>query len=86
MPPTTHRRKITQKELKAPDEFTTLIDSARDFLVNNLTQVMISAGIVVAVAASTVALVRARRKPRRPELGAVSDEWIAEHRAELPHQ
>ncbi len=54
MPPTTHRRKITQKELKAPDEFTTLIDSARDFLVNNLTQVMISAGIVVAVAAIVV--------------------------------
>ena len=54
MPPTTHRRKITQKELKAPDEFTTLIDSARDFLVNNLTQVLVSAGIVVAVAAIVV--------------------------------
>jgi predicted negative regulator of RcsB-dependent stress response len=54
MPPTTHRRKITQKELKAPDEFTTLIDSARDFLVNNLTQVLVSAGIVVAVAVIVV--------------------------------
>ena len=54
MPPTTHRRKITQKELKAPDEFTTLIDSARDFLVNNLTQVLVSAGIVVAIAAIVV--------------------------------
>jgi len=30
MPPTTHRRKITQKELKAPDEFTTFVDNARD--------------------------------------------------------
>ena len=36
MPPTTHRRKITQKELKAPDEFTTLVENARDFLVDNL--------------------------------------------------
>jgi hypothetical protein len=43
-------------------------------------------GIVVAVTASAVALLRARRKPRPPELGAVSDEWIAQHRAELPHQ
>jgi predicted negative regulator of RcsB-dependent stress response len=49
MPPTTHRRKITQKELRAPDEFTTLIDSARDFFVNNLTQVIVSAAVVVAV-------------------------------------
>src|SRR5713226_10754299 len=54
MPRTTHRRKITQKELKAPDEFATLVDSARDFLVNNLTQVLISAGIVVAIAAIVV--------------------------------
>src|SRR5229473_2928446 len=54
MPPTTHRRKITQKELKAPDEFTTLVDSARDFLVGNLTQVLVSAGIVVAIAAIVV--------------------------------
>jgi predicted negative regulator of RcsB-dependent stress response len=54
MPPTTHRRKITQKELKAPDEFTTLVDSARDFLVSNLTQVLVSAGIVVAVAVIVV--------------------------------
>ncbi len=48
MPPTTHRRKITQKELKAPDEFTTLVDSAREFLVSNLNQVLISAGVVAA--------------------------------------
>ncbi len=49
MPPTTHRRKLTQKELRAPDEFTTLIDNARDFFVNNLTQVIVSAAVVVAV-------------------------------------
>jgi predicted negative regulator of RcsB-dependent stress response len=54
MPPTIHRRKITQKELRAPDEFTTLIDSARDFLFNNLTQVIVSAGVVVAVGAIVI--------------------------------
>src|SRR5271155_1517512 len=54
MPPTTHRRKITQKELKAPDEFTTLIDSAREFLIGNLTQVLISSGVVVALAAIVI--------------------------------
>ena len=54
MPPTTQRRKITQKELRAPDEFTTLVDSARDFLINNLTQVLVSAGLVVAIAAIVV--------------------------------
>jgi len=54
MPPTTHRRKVTQKELRAPDEFTTLIDSARDFFVNNLTQVIVSAAVVVAVGAIVI--------------------------------
>src|ERR1035437_4136951 len=54
MPPPTHRRKITQKELKAPDELTTLVDSARDFLANNLTQVLISTAAVVIVGAIAV--------------------------------
>ncbi len=54
MPPTTHRRKITQKELRAPDEFTTFVDSARDFFFNNLTQVIVSAGVVVAVGAIVI--------------------------------
>ncbi len=54
MPPTTHRRKITQKELKAPDELTTLVDSARDFLFGNLTQVLISTAVVVAVGAIAI--------------------------------
>ncbi len=54
MPPTTHRRKITQKELKAPDEFTTFVDSARDFLVNNLTQVLVSTAVVVAAGAIVI--------------------------------
>jgi len=54
MPPTTHRRKITQKELRAPDDFTTLVDSAREFLVGNLTQVLISAAVVVAAGAIAI--------------------------------
>ena len=54
MPPTTHRRKLTQKELRAPDEFTTLIDNARDFFFDNLTQVIVSAGVVVAVGAIVI--------------------------------
>jgi predicted negative regulator of RcsB-dependent stress response len=54
MPPTTHRRKVTQKELRAPDEFTTFIDNARDFFVNNLTQMLVSAVVVVAVGAIVI--------------------------------
>ena len=54
MPPTTHRRKLTQKELRAPDEFTTFVDNARDFFVNNLTQVIVSAAVVVAVGAIVI--------------------------------
>jgi predicted negative regulator of RcsB-dependent stress response len=54
MPPTTHRRKLTQKELKAPDEFTTFVDSARDFFVNNLTQVIVSAAVVVVIGAVVI--------------------------------
>ena len=54
MPPTTHRRKLTQKQLKGPDEFTTLVDSARDFLVNNLTQVLASAAVVVVAGAIVI--------------------------------
>jgi predicted negative regulator of RcsB-dependent stress response len=54
MPPSTRRRKITQKELRAPDELTTLVDSARDFLVNNLTQVIVSTAVVLVVGAIVV--------------------------------
>lgn len=49
MPPTTHRPKINRKELKQPDELTTLFDSAQKFFFANLRQVFISAGVVVAV-------------------------------------
>jgi len=54
MPPTTHRRKLTQKELRAPDEFTTFVDNARDFFVNNLTQVLISTAVVVVAGAIVI--------------------------------
>ncbi len=54
MPPTTHRRKLSQKELRAPDEFTTFIDNARDFFVNNLTQVIVSTVVVVVVGAIVI--------------------------------
>jgi predicted negative regulator of RcsB-dependent stress response len=54
MPPTTHRRKISQKELKAPDEFTTLVESARDFFINNLTQVIVSSVVVVIAGAIVI--------------------------------
>jgi predicted negative regulator of RcsB-dependent stress response len=56
MPPTTHRRKITQKELKQPDEFTTLFESAQNFILGNLTQVFVSAGIVLAIGAIVIAV------------------------------
>jgi predicted negative regulator of RcsB-dependent stress response len=54
MPPTTHRRKLSQKELRAPDEFTTFVDNAREFLMNNLTQVLISTGLVVIAGAIAI--------------------------------
>ena len=40
--------------------------------------------MVVAVASGAVAFVRGRRRPNHPEVGAVSDEWIAQHRPEPP--
>ena len=48
MPPS--RYKISRKELKQPDEFRTIVESAQDFLLGNLRQVIVSA-IVVLVAA-----------------------------------
>ncbi len=54
MPPT--HRKLRRKELKQPDEFLTLFDQARDFFVENLRQVLISAGIVLGVAAIAIAV------------------------------
>jgi predicted negative regulator of RcsB-dependent stress response len=50
--PTTHRRyKITRKELKQPDEFTSFIETAQEFFVTNLRQMIISAVVVISAAA-----------------------------------
>lgn len=52
----THRQKhITRKELKRPDEFMTFVESVRDFVLANLNQVLISAGIVAAAAIIAIA-------------------------------
>jgi hypothetical protein len=40
--------------------------------------------VIVAAAVGAFALTRRRSKPNRLDVGAVSDEWIAQHRAELP--
>jgi tetratricopeptide (TPR) repeat protein len=48
--PSTHHR-ITRKELKQPDEFVSIVESAQEFFLSNLRQVVISGVIVLAVAA-----------------------------------
>jgi len=49
--PSTHRHyKISRKDLKRPDEFQTFVESAQEFLLTNLRQLIISAVLVVAVA------------------------------------
>jgi hypothetical protein len=40
--------------------------------------------VVVAVAAGATALARKRARLNRPQVSAVSDEWIAQHRADSP--
>ncbi len=52
----THRKRLSQKELRAPDEFQTFVDSAREFLSSNLQQVLVSAGIVLAAGALAVGI------------------------------
>lgn len=50
MPSSTHR-KLTRKELKQPDEFESLLDDIGAFFVNNLQQILIASGIILAVGA-----------------------------------
>jgi predicted negative regulator of RcsB-dependent stress response len=50
MPSSTHR-KLTRKELKQPDEFETLLDDIGAFFVDNLQQILIATGIILAVGA-----------------------------------
>lgn len=54
MAPTTHRKKLTQKELRAPDDFTAFVESAQQFFLDNLRQVLISTGVVVLVGAIVI--------------------------------
>src|SRR5438309_6890153 len=54
-PRSTHHKKLTRKQLKQPDEFLTFIDDAREFLTQNLNQVLISAGVVAAAIAIVTA-------------------------------
>ena len=50
--PSTHRHyKITRKELKQPDEFTSFIEQAQEFFVANLRRMIISAAVVLVAAA-----------------------------------
>jgi tetratricopeptide (TPR) repeat protein len=51
---TSHR--ISRKELKQPDEFQTFISNAQEFLLKNMTQVMVSASIVLAAGALAVGI------------------------------
>jgi tetratricopeptide (TPR) repeat protein len=50
MPSTPRHYKISRKELKGPDEFQTFIESAQEFFLANLRQLVISVVVVVAVA------------------------------------
>ena len=56
MPPTTHRKKLSQKELRAPDDFTAFVESAQQFFLNNLRQVLISTGVVALIGAIVIGL------------------------------
>ena len=53
---TTRTHKITRKELKQPDEFQTFVTNAQEFLRTNLTQVIVSAAIVLALGALAVGI------------------------------
>ena len=49
--PSTHRHyKISRKDLKRPDEFQSFVESAQEFLLANLRQLIISAVVVLAAA------------------------------------
>ncbi len=52
----THHKKLSRKELKQPDEFQSFVENAQRFALENLTQVIVSAAIVIAVGALTVGI------------------------------
>jgi predicted negative regulator of RcsB-dependent stress response len=52
----TQHKKLTRKELKQPDEFQSFIGNAQEFLLQNLQQVIVSTGIVLAAGALAVGI------------------------------
>lgn len=64
MPPSS-RHRITRKELKQPDEFQTIIESAQQFLLDNLRQVIISAVVVLVAAAIAIGMYTYERRRDR---------------------
>jgi len=73
MPSTLHRRKITRKELKQPDEFTSFLESAQEFFLTNLRQMVISALIIAASAAVVGGIYWSERRQDR----IASDQFYA---------
>jgi|GEM_PF-399077 len=49
-----HHHHITRKELKQPDEFLAFFEAAREFLIDNVRQVVISATVVLVFAAIAI--------------------------------
>jgi hypothetical protein len=39
--------------------------------------------LAVSIAVGAVALIRGRNRPNRLDVGTVSDDWIAQHRAKI---
>jgi predicted negative regulator of RcsB-dependent stress response len=50
------QRRLTRKQLKGPDEFLNFFERLRDFIANNLTQVMMATGVVVVAAILLIAV------------------------------
>jgi tetratricopeptide (TPR) repeat protein len=44
------QRRLTRKQLRQPDEFLTFFDRLRDFITNNLMQVVVATGVVIVAA------------------------------------
>jgi len=41
------RRRLSQKQLRHPDEFVTFVGQSRDFVTNHLSQVLIATGVII---------------------------------------
>ena len=56
MPATVRRPKIRRKELRQPDELTSLFDRATEFVDTNLQQILMACGAVVVIAAIAIGI------------------------------